>query len=54
MLDAVAELAPDAVLTDIRMPPGHHMEAIDAAHRIRAEHPDDASPAVPSFSSANA
>ena len=36
----VAELKPDAVLTDIRMPPGHHMEGIDAAHRIRAEHPE--------------
>ena len=30
---------PDAVLTDIRMPPGHHMEGIEAAHAIRAEHP---------------
>ncbi len=30
---------PDAVLTDIRMPPSHHMEGIEAAHRIRAEHP---------------
>ena len=40
LLDAVAKLAPDAVLTDIRMPPGHHTEGIDAAHRIRAEHPD--------------
>ena len=39
LLDAVARLHPDAVLTDIRMPPGHHMEGIDAAHRIRAEHP---------------
>lgn len=35
----VAQLAPDAVMTDIRMPPGHHMEGIEAAHRIRAEHP---------------
>ncbi len=35
----VAKLRPDAVMTDIRMPPGHHMEGIDAAHRIRAEHP---------------
>ena len=33
--------APDAVLTDIRMPPGHHMEGIEAAHAIRAEHPGD-------------
>jgi DNA-binding NarL/FixJ family response regulator len=37
--DAVRRLTPDAVLTDIRMPPGHHMEGIDAAHAIRAEHP---------------
>jgi len=27
------------VITDIRMPPGHHMEGIAAAHEIRAEHP---------------
>lgn len=39
LLDSVREHAPDAVLTDIRMPPGHHMEGIEAAHRIRAEHP---------------
>ncbi len=37
--DAVRRLAPDAVLTDIRMPPSHHMEGIDAAHEIQAEHP---------------
>jgi DNA-binding NarL/FixJ family response regulator len=36
---AVRRLTPDAVLTDIRMPPGHHMEGIEAAHAIRAEHP---------------
>jgi DNA-binding NarL/FixJ family response regulator len=40
LLDAVRRLAPDAVITDIRMPPGHHMEGIQAAHAIRAEHPD--------------
>ena len=34
-----AQARPDAVLTDIRMPPGHHMEGIEAAHKIRAEHP---------------
>lgn len=39
LLASVAELAPDAVITDIRMPPGHHMEGVEAAHRIRAEHP---------------
>lgn len=40
LLDAVRRLHPDAVLTDIRMPPGHRMEGIDAAHTIRADHPD--------------
>jgi DNA-binding NarL/FixJ family response regulator len=37
--DAVRRTTPDAVITDIRMPPGHHMEGIEAARRIRAEHP---------------
>lgn len=37
---SVTELKPDAVMTDIRMPPGHHMEGIEAAHWIRAEHPE--------------
>jgi DNA-binding NarL/FixJ family response regulator len=40
LLDAVDRLRPDAVLTDIRMPPGHHMEGIEAAHRIRSAYPD--------------
>jgi len=37
--DAVRRLSPDAVITDIRMPPGHHMEGIEAARAIRADHP---------------
>jgi DNA-binding NarL/FixJ family response regulator len=37
--DAVARLAPDVVVTDIRMPPTHRTEGIDAAHRIRARNP---------------
>jgi DNA-binding NarL/FixJ family response regulator len=37
--DAVARLSPDVVITDIRMPPGHRTEGIEAAHRIRARHP---------------
>jgi DNA-binding NarL/FixJ family response regulator len=37
---AVAQHQPDAVLTDIRMPPSYTTEGIDAAKRIRAEHPD--------------
>ena len=40
LLAAVDRLAPDAVLTDIRMPPGHHMEGIAAAHTIRERYPD--------------
>jgi DNA-binding NarL/FixJ family response regulator len=39
LLDAVRRLSPDAVIADIRMPPTHHMEGIEAAHTIRAEHP---------------
>jgi len=39
LLDAVDRLLPHAVLTDIRMPPGHDMEGITAAHQIRAGHP---------------
>jgi DNA-binding NarL/FixJ family response regulator len=31
---------PDVVLTDIRMPPTHTDEGIEAARRIRQEHPD--------------
>jgi DNA-binding NarL/FixJ family response regulator len=39
LLKAVAELKPDAVLTDIRMPPTFTTEGIDAAKRIRADFP---------------
>ena len=39
LLDAVERLRPQAVLTDIRMPPGHHTEGIQAAHAIRLHHP---------------
>jgi DNA-binding NarL/FixJ family response regulator len=40
LLTAVEQLRPDAVLTDIRMPPTNSTEGIDAAKRIREEHPD--------------
>jgi DNA-binding NarL/FixJ family response regulator len=40
LLAAVEEHAPDAVLTDIRMPPTETTEGIDAAKQIRAEHPE--------------
>jgi DNA-binding NarL/FixJ family response regulator len=39
LLKAVREHQPDAVLTDIRMPPTFTSEGIDAAKRIRAEFP---------------
>lgn len=38
--DVVERLRPDVVVTDIRMPPSHHTEGIDAAHRIRRAHPE--------------
>ena len=40
LLKSVAEHRPEAVLTDIRMPPTHTTEGIDAAKQIRAEYPD--------------
>ena len=40
LLQAVDGLRPNVVLTDIRMPPGHQVEGIEAAHAIRKRHPD--------------
>lgn len=40
LLMAVEELKPEVVLTDIRMPPTNTTEGIDAARRIRSDHPD--------------
>jgi DNA-binding NarL/FixJ family response regulator len=40
LLLAVEELKPEVVLTDIRMPPTNTTEGIDAARRIRSDHPD--------------
>jgi DNA-binding NarL/FixJ family response regulator len=39
LLAAVEALAPRAVLTDIRMPPNHRTEGIDAARLIRRRYP---------------
>jgi DNA-binding NarL/FixJ family response regulator len=39
LLSAIAGTQPDVVLTDIRMPPTNTTEGIDAAKRIRQEHP---------------
>lgn len=38
--EAVGRLGPDAAVVDIRMPPDHQTEGIDAARKIRAEHPN--------------
>ncbi|MGH2707011.1 MAG: response regulator, partial [Actinomycetota bacterium] len=35
----IAETEPQVVLLDIRMPPTYRTEGIEAAHRIRSEHP---------------
>ena len=40
LMEKVEELKPEVVLTDIRMPPTNTTEGIDAAKRIRAEHPE--------------
>ncbi len=40
LMEAVEAHRPDVVLTDIRMPPGHSTEGIQAARRIRADHPE--------------
>ena len=40
LLRAVAQRRPDAVLTDIRMPPSFSKEGIVAAKQIRADHPE--------------
>ena len=39
LLAAVREHRPDAVLTDIQMPPTYSTEGVDAARLIRSEHP---------------
>jgi len=40
LMAAVEEHRPQVVLTDIRMPPTNTTEGIDAARRIRSEHPE--------------
>jgi DNA-binding NarL/FixJ family response regulator len=40
LLEAVETHRPDAVLTDVRMPPSHRTEGIDAAREIRRRHPE--------------
>jgi DNA-binding NarL/FixJ family response regulator len=40
LLDIVREHRPELVIVDIRMPPGHTTEGLDAARVVRAEFPD--------------
>ncbi len=40
LIGLVGSLAPDAVVTDIRMPPDHRTEGIEAAHAIRSRWPE--------------
>ena len=40
LLEQVRREPPDVVVTDIRMPPTHSMEGIEAALQIRSEHPE--------------
>jgi DNA-binding NarL/FixJ family response regulator len=40
LLEAVDRLGPDVVVTDIRMPPGHSDEGIQAARRLRETKPE--------------
>jgi DNA-binding NarL/FixJ family response regulator len=40
LLAAVERHGPQVVLTDIRMPPTHTTEGIEAARKIRSEHPE--------------
>jgi DNA-binding NarL/FixJ family response regulator len=42
LLDLVRWQRPDLVIVDIRMPPGHSTEGLDAARQIRSEFPDTA------------
>ena len=40
LLDLVAEQTPDLAVVDIRMPPTHTAEGLDAAREIRQQHPE--------------
>ncbi len=40
LLDLVRELHPDLALVDIRMPPDHSTEGLEAARLIRRDHPE--------------
>jgi DNA-binding NarL/FixJ family response regulator len=40
LMGQVRDTQPDVVIVDIRMPPTHTLEGLEAAKSIRAEHPD--------------
>lgn len=40
LISALASTRPHVVVLDVRMPPTHTTEGLDAAHRIKASHPD--------------
>jgi DNA-binding NarL/FixJ family response regulator len=40
LLELVARVAPELVVVDIRMPPTHSTEGLEAARQIRAQHPE--------------
>src|SRR5918995_6233246 len=40
LIELVHEHQPDLVIVDIRMPPSHTREGLEAAHTIRGEYPD--------------
>src|SRR5260370_7682089 len=42
LVDLVRRQRPDLVIVDIRMPPGHSTEGLDAARQIRLEYPGTA------------
>lgn len=42
LLELVRQQRPDLVIADIRMPPGHSTEGLDAARQIRSAFPDTA------------
>jgi serine/threonine-protein kinase PknK len=42
LLELVAAQQPDLAIVDIRMPPSHTTEGLDAARRIQADHPETA------------
>jgi DNA-binding NarL/FixJ family response regulator len=49
LVERVRELRPDLVIVDIRMPPTHTTEGLEAAEAIRAEYPETAVVALSAY-----